>query len=298
MITSSGINTTAQLTGPAQGLMAFTFDNNAVRVVVLNNEPWFLAVDVCTVLDLGNPSQALTRLDEDEKSTLISNDGGPGRNIINESGLFSLILGSRKPSAKMFKKWVTTVILPTIRKTGSYGAQTKPLTASDLYLAQAQFNVEREARIENLINQQESMSTKLDEINRMLQRSKYSTRDMQYGMGNLPLVHTAILLGTGTTRMFEFLRDQHILSSAMATWNQPHDAYVSAGLLENVPRGLKRGGSPTSLEVKFTPKGRRWMFENACRGWLDKILNHEALEERVTTVVDLPLPLDFESKPR
>jgi prophage antirepressor-like protein len=298
MISSSGISTMTQLPGPTQGLTAFTFDYNAVRVVVLNNEPWFLAADVCTVLDLGNPSQALTRLDEEEKSTLISNDGGPGRNIISESGLFSLILGSRKPSARVFKKWVTTEVLPTIRKTGSYRAQSKPLTTSDLYLAQAQFNVEREARIETLINQQESMSAKLDEIDRMLQRSKYSTRDMQYGMGNLPLVHTAVLLGTGTTRMFQFLRAQHILSSAMATWNQPLDAYVSAGLIENVPRGLKRDGSPTSLEVMFTPKGRRWMFENACRGWLDKILNHDALEARVTTALDLPLPLDFEPKPR
>ena len=97
-----------------------------------DGEPWWLAADVCSVLDLGNVGQAINRLDADEKSDIISNDGTPGnptKAIINESGLYSLILGSRKPEAKAFKKWVTSEVLPQIRKTGSYGVASIQLRA-------------------------------------------------------------------------------------------------------------------------------------------------------------------------
>jgi prophage antirepressor-like protein len=79
-----------------------------------------------SIFHLGNPRQAIARLDPDEKSTVISNDGGPNRNIINESGLYSLIMGSRKPEAKAFRKWVTSEVLPQIRKTGKYAVAQAP----------------------------------------------------------------------------------------------------------------------------------------------------------------------------
>ena len=104
--------------------LTFPFDSYAVRAFLRNGEPWFVAADVCAALELGNVSQALKRLDDDEQ-TLISNEGqgfqsAPAHNIVNESGLYSLILGSRKPEAKRFKKWVTSEVLPAIRKTGQY----------------------------------------------------------------------------------------------------------------------------------------------------------------------------------
>jgi len=106
-------------------LVGFSFEGVEVRTVTMNDEPWFVASDVCKVLELGNTSQALSRLDEDEKNTIISNDtiiqaGNPNVSIINESGLYSLILSSRKPNAKRFKKWVTGEVLPTIHKHGVY----------------------------------------------------------------------------------------------------------------------------------------------------------------------------------
>ena len=108
-------------------LNAFNFGAIPVRVVVgADGEPWWIAADVCAVLDLGNPTMALQRLDGDEKSTLNSTEGGPNRNIINESGLYSLILGSRKPEAKAFRKWVTSEVLPQIRKTGKYAVAQAP----------------------------------------------------------------------------------------------------------------------------------------------------------------------------
>lgn len=91
----------------------------SIRVVEINGEPWFVAVDICNALDIGNPSQALTRLDFDEV-TLISNEGKRGMNVINESGLYELILGSRKKEAKDFKRWIKREVLPSIRKTGTY----------------------------------------------------------------------------------------------------------------------------------------------------------------------------------
>lgn len=93
-----------------------------VRVVQKDGEPWFVAVDVCRVLELGNNRQALARLDEDEKG-VISNDTPGGKqslNIVNEPGLYSLVLGSRKPEARAFKRWITHEVIPSIRKTGSY----------------------------------------------------------------------------------------------------------------------------------------------------------------------------------
>lgn len=92
-----------------------------VRTVVIDNEPWFVAVDVCKALELSNPTVAVSRLDEDEWSKFNLGRQGEGT-IVNEAGLYSLILGSRKPEAKAFKRWITHDVIPTIRKTGGYVA--------------------------------------------------------------------------------------------------------------------------------------------------------------------------------
>ena len=126
-------------------VVSFNFVAQSVRIVMRDDEPWFVAVDVCAALTLANPSQALSKLDDDECqvvdfSTLHNVEGvvnqqlNPGQkiNIINESGLYSLILTSRKPEAKKFKKWVTAEVLPAIRKTGRYVApQAAPAPVYD-----------------------------------------------------------------------------------------------------------------------------------------------------------------------
>ena len=96
-----------------------------IRTALIENEPWFVAVDVCRALEIGNSSQAISRLDADEKMiTLISNEGNkrgnPNMTVVNEPGLYTLILSSRKPEAKAFKRWITHDVIPTIRKTGGY----------------------------------------------------------------------------------------------------------------------------------------------------------------------------------
>jgi len=89
-----------------------------------NGVVWFIALDICRVLDIANSSHALSRLDDDEKGVVISDTLGGQQEFrtINESGLYSLILTSRKPEAKVFKRWVTHDVIPSIRKTGSYTA--------------------------------------------------------------------------------------------------------------------------------------------------------------------------------
>ena len=109
--------------------IAFSFEDAAVRIISDDGSPWFVATDVCEILGISNTTQALQRLDDDERSMFNIgrskiHGGGGEVNIINESGLYSLILRSRKPEAKRFRKWVTGEVLPSIRRNGSYGTLT------------------------------------------------------------------------------------------------------------------------------------------------------------------------------
>lgn len=105
----------------------FRFDQEKtpIRVQLINNEPWFVATDVCQVLGISNNRDAVSRLDDDEKATsaLPTQFGVKDMWLVSESGLYSLIFQSRKPESKIFRKWVTSDVLPTIRKTGSYSVK-------------------------------------------------------------------------------------------------------------------------------------------------------------------------------
>ena len=100
----------------------FNFGDYQVRTVIKEGEPWFVAKDVCEALTHSDTSTAVRRLDEDEKgvSSVHTIGGNQNLTVINESGLYSLILTSRKPEAKAFKKWVTSEVLPSIRKCGMF----------------------------------------------------------------------------------------------------------------------------------------------------------------------------------
>ena len=110
--------------------LAVNHDINLRAVIDQRGEPWFVAADVCVALSIGNSRDAMGRLDDEEKGVgLIDTLGGAQKmSIVNESGLYSLVLGSRKPEAKAFKKWVTSEVLPSIRKTGQYATQAAPAT--------------------------------------------------------------------------------------------------------------------------------------------------------------------------
>ena len=104
-------------------MQAFNYEGNEVRTVMKDGEPWWVLADVCQVLGIQNNRNAARRLDDDEKNTVHLADGirgNPNMTIINESGLYKVILRSDKPEAKKFTRWVTHEVLPTLRKTGTY----------------------------------------------------------------------------------------------------------------------------------------------------------------------------------
>lgn len=129
-------------------LQTFTYQQSTVRTVERDGEPWFVLKDVCDVLNLTTPARVAERLDKDEVSqTHLTDSIGRQQDttVINESGLYSVILRSDKPEAKPFRKWVTSEVIPSIRRTGSY--QKKQLTPAEQLLAQAGVLVEQERRI-------------------------------------------------------------------------------------------------------------------------------------------------------
>ena len=108
-------------------LQVFNYEGSTVRTVMLDGEVWFVAKDVCDILEISNVSKAIQELDDDEKSTLTISEGtspkggNPNMNVVNEPGLYALIFKSRKPEAKAFARWVRHELLPQVMHTGSYG---------------------------------------------------------------------------------------------------------------------------------------------------------------------------------
>ena len=127
----------------------------SVRTVLLNNEPWFCIKDICDILGLTNPTVVTQRLDEDEVTKFNLGSKVGITNFTNESGLYTLILRSDKPEAKPFRKWITSEVIPAIRKTGKY--EEKPMTSAQYLLQQAQWMVEAENRMSNIENNDKSI---------------------------------------------------------------------------------------------------------------------------------------------
>jgi prophage antirepressor-like protein len=137
-------------------LNTFDFNTQTISVITIDDTPWFVAKEVAAVLEYSNPAKLLEHVDEEDKQTINPNGmDSPilgqtfGSNtfrlsIINESGLYSAVLGSHKPQAKAFKRWVTSEVLPAIRKTGSYTQQ--PLSPGELLRLQAEAIIAVEQR--------------------------------------------------------------------------------------------------------------------------------------------------------
>ncbi len=126
-------------------LQTFRFNNDEVRTVLINDEPYFVGKDVADILGYSNARDALAKhVDDEDRDTVAFRDGtsgNPNLSVINESGVYSLILGSKLPEAKKFKRWVTSEVLPAIRKTGRYQVPSDPMEALRLmFEAQTQSN--------------------------------------------------------------------------------------------------------------------------------------------------------------
>lgn len=142
-------------------LQTFDFKSTPVRALDRAGQPWFVAADVCRVLDLSNVTESLRGLDDDELTSELLNSDTQGRTmrLISESGLYALIFKSRKPEAKTFRKWVTSEVLPAIRRTGGYAVltgigriqQVLELAIVDLY--EGRMSVEKAAAMAGLVGQ-------------------------------------------------------------------------------------------------------------------------------------------------
>ena len=139
----------------SKALQVFSFEKKDVRVVMRDDIPWWVAKDVCDILGLSNAREAIKALDEDERSSVRISDGtspsggNPNMNVINESGVYTLVMRSNKPEAKRFRKWVTSEVLPQLMRTGSYSVKEKgkgrenPDDAQRLELARRRLEIQQ-----------------------------------------------------------------------------------------------------------------------------------------------------------
>lgn len=146
-------------------LQVFRYQDNEVRTVEINGEPWFVLKDVCEILNIENHKDVVKRLDADEVGRFnLPHPQNPDKLIemvcINESGLYNVLLRSDKPEAKPLRKWVTSEVLPSIRKTGSYNQ--KPLSPVEMFAMQAQINLEQERRLKAVEQKQAVLDGVMD----------------------------------------------------------------------------------------------------------------------------------------
>ena len=184
-----------------------------VRTVIINNEPYFVGLDVANILEYQNGSRDINRhVDEEDRKSFSMFDGKQNRNqiVINESGLYSLILGSKLPSAKKFKHWVTSEVLPSIRKNGSYGIPKS--FAEALQLA-----ADQQKKIEEQQMAIEQSKPKVEFFDKVTGFS--DTCDMK------EVAKILNFKGIGRNNLFEILRNENILDKQ----NQPYQKYVDAG---------------------------------------------------------------------
>lgn len=250
-----------------QNIKAFDYHGQEVRTVEISGQPWFVAIDVCNVLEIANSRDAVARLDEDEKNTVGLTDGNkrgnPKMTIVSESGLYSLILGSRKPEAKQFKRWITHEVIPSIRKTGGYIAGQETLSPEELMakalLVAKQTLAERDARI-NELSCANSELTVQNQI--LLPRAQYFDELVDRNLLT-NFRETAKELGIAPKRFVNWLVEQKYLYRDKKGKLLPYEG-KNTGLFE-----IKEQYNPktewSGVQTLVTPKGRE-TFRLLCMG--------------------------------
>ena len=236
-----------------------------VRTVVLNSEPMFCLADVCKALDIKNATDVAKRLDDDERTRL--NLGRQGEaNFVTESGLYAVILRSDKPNAKKFRKWVTSEVLPSIRKNGGYIAGQETLSDEEL-LSKALMVAQRKIdEKNNIIAMQDSR------IQGMIPKEIFADA--------VSASHTSILVGDlaklicqngvqiGQKRLFEWLRENNFLIKSGTSRNMPKQRYVEQGLFEVKESNIQNpdGSVRITKTTKVTGKGQVYFVNKFLKG--------------------------------
>jgi anti-repressor protein len=243
----------------------FQFGDNQVRTVLLNNEPWFVAKDVCEVLELTNTSMALQKLDEDERSKF--NLGRQGEtNIVNEAGLYSLILTSRKSEAKQFKRWVTHEVLPTIRKHGAYltdDALEKTLQDPDYIIGV--ITALKDEKQKRIVAEQQIQMDKP----KVIFADAVSASKTSILIGELAKILKQNGYHTGQNRLYEELREKGYLIRRKGTdYNSPTQRAMELGLFEVKETAVTHsdGHVTVSKTTKVTGKGQQYFINKFLKG--------------------------------
>lgn len=237
-------------------IQQFDFKGAALRTLTdENGEPWFVAKDVCDILEISNPSDALKRLDDDERSRF--NLGRQGEtNIVNEAGLYSLVLGSRKPEAHEFKRWVTHEVLPSIRKHGAYMTQQtldKALTSPDFLIQLATKLKEEQEKVKEL----EPKARFVDAV---------AASDGTCLVGELAKMLRQNGLDIGQNRLFALLREDGYLGKTGSNYNVPTQKAMDLGLFRIKETAITHSDGHVTINrtAKVTGKGQTYFVGRYC----------------------------------
>ena len=234
-------------------------DFGEVRTLNIDGEPWFVAADVCKALDIGNSRMAVSRLDDDEKNTVSLIDGIPGnpnKTVVNEPGLYALILTSRKPEAKAFKRWITHDVIPSIRKNGGYIAGQENMTAEELMakalLVAKKTIEEKEAELSRKQVENAIMAPKADYFDELVERNTLTN-----------FRETAKQLGVKQKAFISFLMERKFIYRDKRGKLLPY-ADKNDGLFE-VKECFNDKTQWAGTQTLVTPKGRE-TFRLLCQG--------------------------------
>ena len=244
-------------------IQIFNYQNKQIRTVEKDGEPWWVLKDVCEVLELSTPARVSERLDWDEVSlTHIIDSIGRRQEttIINESGLYNVILRSDKPQAKPFRKWVTSEVLPAIRKHGGYLTPEKVeealLNPDTIIRLATDLKAEREKRM-RLEEQAQKDKPKV------LFADAVATSKTSILIGELAKVLKQNGIDMGQNRLFEWMRRNGYLIQRKGTdYNMPTQRAMEAGLFEIKETSITHADGHVSVNKtpKVTGKGQQYFI--------------------------------------
>lgn len=226
-----------------------------VRTALINGEPWFVGKDVAEALGYSNHRDALSKhVDEDDKQTSRFATGGQNYNmtVINESGLYSLVLSSKLPSARKFKRWVTSEVLPAIRKTGAYDIHKDSYMITDP-VERAKKWIEEETVRKEQAQQIEAMKPKA------LFADSVTASDTTILVGELAKVLKGNGVSIGQNRLFVWMRENgYLINRKGSDWNMPTQKAMELGLFKVKETVINHSDGSISISktVKVTGKGQ------------------------------------------
>ena len=237
-------------------LQTFNFNNQPVRTVQLNNQPYWVLKDVCDVLELSNPTVVANRLEDDEVTKFNLGGLSGETNIITESGLYAVILRSDKPNAKEFRKWVTSEVLPAIRKNGVYLTDEKAydITHNPQSLADLLMQAGEQLKQKEIIIQE--MKPKA------LFADAVATANTSILIGDLAKLIKQNGHNIGQKRLFEWLRNHGYLIKGGNSKNMPTQKAMELKLFEVKERTINNpdGSVRITKTTKVTGKGQQYFI--------------------------------------